>query len=100
MSNTVKIQPAARTDIQEVIQWYNDQQTGLGARFLANLTDAIRRIARSPGIFQVRYRNVRQAPVKKFPIAVFYFYLKEEKQVVVTAIMHTARDPQAWKERT
>ncbi len=30
---TVKIDPDALNDIQEITNWYNDQQKGLGGRF-------------------------------------------------------------------
>ena len=31
--HTVKIDPDALNDIQEITNWYNDQQKGLGGRF-------------------------------------------------------------------
>ena len=35
---TVKIDPDALNDIQEITNWYNDQQKGLGGRFQKTTT--------------------------------------------------------------
>ncbi|MFZ2900821.1 MAG: hypothetical protein WA004_19470 [Saprospiraceae bacterium] len=53
----------------------------------------------NPLIFQARYKKTRQAPVKDFPMQVHYL-VEKAKRVVVLAVLHAARDPQVWKNRS
>jgi len=51
-------------------------------------------IERFPEMFVVVHGDVRRAVVAKFPYAVFYRV--EPRQIVVLAVLHTARDPRVW----
>jgi len=50
-----------------------------------------------PESYQVAYRDVRRAVVKRFPYAVYYRVISS--RVVVTAIFHVRRDPKSWQTR-
>jgi len=84
VSYTIKLLPGARLDLKEIMEYYEEQQSGLATRFFKNLLPTIRRIRQSPVIFQVRYKNVRQA----------------DEQVVIIAATHSSQNPQVWKDRT
>ena len=99
MSLSVKILPAARIDIIETIAWYNQQQTGLGKRFRIALTDAISSVRENPRLFTERYQTVRISPLKKFPYLVYYLFDEQQSRIVIVAVLHGGRDPEAWKER-
>lgn len=99
MSYTIKLLPDARADIKDIIDYYEEQQDGLGARFFKQLVPAIRQVRQNPAIFQIRHKKVRQAPVKKFPIWIHYLIEEQEKRVVIIAATHSSRDPQVWKNR-
>lgn len=96
MSVSLTIQPAAGKDIKDLILWYDEKLPGLGSRFLSSLDRTIEAISRSPGIFQVRYRQVRMAPVAHFPISVHYQYFQEQGLAVVLAVLNHARNPASW----
>ena len=72
----------------------------LGTRFFKQLIPTIRRVSQTPAIFQIRYKEVRQAPIQKFPIWVHYLIEEKEKRVVIIAATHSSRDPQVWKDRS
>ena len=99
MSYTIKLLPDVRVDIREIVDYYEEQQDDLGARFFKNLVPTIRQISQNPAIFQIRHKNVRQAPVKKFPIWIHYIIEESAKRVIVIAATHSSRDPQVWKKR-
>jgi len=96
---SIKLLPEARTDIKDIIDYYEEQQSGLGARFFKQLLPSIRQISQHPAIFQIRHKKVRQAPVKKLPIWIHYLIEETEKQVVIIAVTHSSRNPQVWKDR-
>jgi len=53
----IKIEPEAHQDIQEAIDWYNQQQPGLGRRFHTEVKVSFKKLEIHP-FFQIRYDNV------------------------------------------
>jgi hypothetical protein len=92
------IDPRAIRDVQEVVDYYDLQQTGLGKRFEAALNKHLLSLEKNP-FFSIRYDTVRCLLLKDFPFMV-HFTVDEEKQVVtVRAVFHTALNPKKWKGR-
>jgi len=91
-----KVNPQAKIDIQDQIHFYNDKQKGLGKRFYNDVKSTFKTIRKNP-FFQIRYKDVRCLPLKKFPAMVHYTV--DEKQITVRAVFHTSQDPQKWKKR-
>ena len=100
MSYKIKIDPAARIDLLESIQWYNRQQSGLGHRYYNHIQQSVKLIGKNPYFFQVRYKDLRMAPVKKFPFMILYIIDEDKKQIAITAFLHTSRNPKIWEERS
>ena len=94
----IEIEPEAHQDIQEGIDWYNEQQAGLGRSFHAEVKTTFKKLKSNP-FFQVRYDEVRCLPLKKFPYMLHFTISEQDKLVVVRAVFNTARDPKIWKNR-
>jgi len=97
VSRPVVIRPAAATEIEVAFQWYEREQQGLGADFLAAVDHTITTVASDPDRFPVIRKNVRRALVRRFPYAVLYRVVSET--VVVIACFHGKRNPQIWSSR-
>lgn len=98
MPYKIKIEPEAQEDIQEAIDWYNEQQKGLGRKFLLELKEFFQHLRISP-FFQIRYDEVRCLPLKKFPFMVHFTINEENETVIVRAVFNTSRDPKIWSKR-
>ena len=85
---------AAGRDLASAYEWYEAQRPGLGERFLTAANASLDAIERFPEMFVAVHGDVRRAIVSKFPYAVFYRV--EPRQIVVLAVLHTARDPRLW----
>ncbi len=97
MSLPIRLLPEARDEFDAAVDWYEQQQPGLGTAFLDRVRDEFARIAANPQLHSIVYQDVRKAVVQKFPYVVLY---KEEAgEVVVIAVFHTARDPAIWQGR-
>jgi len=83
-------------DLAGAYQWYEEQRVGLGEGFLAAVDASFDGIEKFPEIFARVHGEVRRAMVSRYPYAVFYRI--ESKQVVVLAVLHTARDPRLWPQ--
>ena len=93
------ILPLAKKDIREAALWYEEKQTGLGKRFIRQIREIISLVKKNPKVFNNRYDNVRTAVMKAFPFMIHYTIDEDNKQVIITAVLHTSRNPKNWKNR-
>jgi plasmid stabilization system protein ParE len=96
----VKIEPEALSDIQEITDWYNEAQAGLGKRFQNTAIKQINSLNKDPQIYAIRYKEIRCMLVKKFPYMVHFFINQETSAVEVLAVISTDRNPKIWEQRT
>ena len=97
MSLELIVRPEAEADALEAFQWYNEQAPGLGQQFLGELDRTFQAIQSNPLLQGKVHRELRRALLRRFPYGVFYAV--ESQRLVVIAILHTARDPELWRER-
>jgi plasmid stabilization system protein ParE len=93
MAFTSVITKNARSDIQEAITWYNDQQDELGKKFLKFVDKKINNLCVTPGIGSIRYDEVRCTMIKGFPYIIHYTVKKSSKQVIILRVLHAFRKP-------
>jgi len=94
----IKIEPEAHQDIQEGIDWYNEQQSGLGRKFHFEVKVFIEKLKINP-FFQLRYNDVRCLPLKQYPYMIHFTVDKERRVVTIRAVFKTSRTPKIWKSR-
>lgn len=73
--------------------WYEEQQSGLGDRFIAEVQRKINFLARNPLHYPVKGRH-RQAKVEVFPYLVIYAFEGNKDVIKITSVFHTSRHPQ------
>jgi mRNA-degrading endonuclease RelE of RelBE toxin-antitoxin system len=98
MSYSVVIDPLAIQDIQQAIEYCDEQQTGLGLKFEAALDKHLITLEKIP-FFLVRYDNVRCLPLKKFPYMVHFTIDESKNIVIIRAVLHTSLSSRNWKKR-
>ncbi len=97
MARRIVVQPQSDLDIQAAAVWYEDQQSGLGARFLDELDLLFQRIKENPRQFPRLEGEVHRALLRRFPYGVYF--LAESQVVTVLAVLHLHRQPDMWKSR-
>jgi plasmid stabilization system protein ParE len=95
--NPVRFHAEAEAEMMDAAVWYEQQQQGLGARFLASIQDGVNRTQLSPRLFAIVEGNSRRCLLKTFPFSII-FEIKPDA-LIVLAIMHHRRDPGYWKHR-
>jgi toxin ParE1/3/4 len=98
MAFSLEIDPKAIGDIQQAIDYYDEQQVGLGERFEATLNKHFLSLRKNP-FFSLRYDQVRCLPLKKFPYMVHFTVDEENSLVTIRAVFHTSMNPQNWEKR-
>ena len=92
------VDPLAKIDILESIDWYNNRKAGLGRKFYDCVKSTFDQIRVNPLHFAIRYKNCRMADVNRFPFMVHFTV--EGKYVAVHGVLHTGRNPEIWDDRT
>ncbi|MCB0760327.1 MAG: type II toxin-antitoxin system RelE/ParE family toxin [Flavobacteriales bacterium] len=95
MTFALLVDPRALRDIQNAIDYYDNQQPHLGKRFENALNRTLLVLETNP-YFRIRYDDVRCIPVKKFPFLVHYTVNERGQSITVHAVFHTSLDPQKW----
>ena len=92
---------AADVEFLDAVAWYEDQQAGLGARFLSEVEQASDRIAEWPRIGPVwTYSEVPEG-VRRFSLRTFPYHIVyiEDPRLVIVAVAHMKRRPGYWRRR-
>jgi hypothetical protein len=92
----IQVLDQAVEDLIEGFHFYEDQQTGLGAYFLATLRADIESLRIYGGIHPQAYKHYYRLLSKRFPFAVFYTV--QDDTVFIRAVVDCRRDP-AWIRR-
>jgi len=96
----IKIDPEALADIQEITDWYNEAQAGLGKRFQKTAIRHINSLNKEPQIYAIRYKEIRCVLIKKFPYMAHFYINDQNNTVEVLAVISTGRNPKIWQEKT
>jgi len=97
MSASFLVRPEAESDLAEAQTWYDEQRVGLGDEFITAVESAFEPTRDFPQGYAVEYRQVRAAPLRRFPYVVFYRLIGEVVQVL--AVMHGSRHSREWQSR-
>ena len=98
MSPAVQLREEADRDLAAAASWYEQQQVGLGHKFLDEALSALQLIAEQPLIYPIIHRKTRRTLMHRFPFGIFYRV--EESHIVVLAVLHGSRHPYKWQIRT
>ncbi|MBA4391808.1 MAG: plasmid stabilization protein [Syntrophus sp. (in: bacteria)] len=87
----------AQWEVNDAVQWYNDQKIGLGIEFLDELDMAVRRIAAFPESYPEIERDLHRCLLSRFPYGLIYGI--DKKTIIIVAVAHLHREPRYWIER-
>ncbi len=89
--------PETHQDLARAYAWYEERRTGLGEDFLSAVDACFARIQRQPDFYPIAYETFRRATLRRFPYNVIFEATREA--ITVYAVLHSARDPDKWRER-
>jgi plasmid stabilization system protein ParE len=95
----IHIFKSALDDLQDALDWYESQSSGLEQRFSKAVNERIKFITTHPEASPIRVEGYRGAQLKKFPYTIYYYYDETQKVVFVSAVLHDKRDRKILKNR-
>ncbi|MGL1833471.1 type II toxin-antitoxin system RelE/ParE family toxin [Rhodocyclaceae bacterium SMB388] len=93
----VEFHPEALIEFRAAAEYYEQQQTALGERFVNAVEMAIAHVADAPTSCRVIEGDIRRCLTRVFPYAVLYSI--ELDHILVVAVMHCCRKPGYWRNR-
>lgn len=90
------ISPASR-ELFKAVEYYEEEQSGLGNRFWAEVDQHIGWITFHPLVPRLRSGVYRRVNLKVFPYYIAYSIREDE--IIVWAIANSHRQPEYWKAR-
>ncbi len=102
MTQRAQLHPEAVTEFLEAVRFYEQQQTGLGEQFDAEVAQAVDDIVWSPDAWpeltsHAESTVARSRRVARFPYRIVYFV--HDDTIVVVAVAHERRRPGYWHRR-
>ena len=92
MSFSVVVDKRALKDLQQAISYYDEQQIGLGKRFADEVDKYISLLSENP-FYQLRYKDYRALPIKKFPFLILFYVNESTKSIYITSVFQTKQSP-------
>jgi len=89
--------PEAQDEFRDGERYYERQVPGLGARFRADVRDALRRLSHWPLAAPVERGEILRMILSRFPYKLLYSV--EPDHIYIIAVAHLHRAPDYWIER-
>lgn len=89
----------AQEELDNAVEWYNQQSQNLDIKFLNEVNISLKRIAEYPYLCAEIDENIRRCLVKRFPYGLIYGVDEHQKVIVIIAVAHLHRHPKYWYKR-
>ena len=86
--------PVAQQELDQTIEFYEEQLTGLGDLFRNEIYEAIDFICLYPEGHQFITKHTRKCPIRKFPYLILYGIV--DNTIIISAIAHQHRHPDSY----
>lgn len=97
MAYSISIEPSVKDEIDAAFDYYytvtNNPNVFVG--LLNDIEQAYSALRLNP-YFQVRTKNYRALPLKKYPYILFFEVLEEEKIVLILSFFNTSQSTSKW----
>jgi len=94
---TFSFHPEAEAEFIGAIEYYENNERGLGYDFSIEVHAVIQNILKYPTAWPIMEEDIRRCLVNRFPYGIVYSI--EGNEIFILAVMHLRRHPDYWKKR-
>jgi len=94
---TVEFLQTAAAELEDAVAYYNPQSEGLGYQLAVEMQKTLNCIAEFPEAWSLLSERTRRCRLRCFPYGVIYRVI--DGTLLVIAVMHMHRHPDAWRDR-
>lgn len=98
MGYKLVILPRAQQELIDAFDYYNKISVTVLKAFNSDLEDVYQSLEKNP-FYQLKYKNLRGVPFKKFPFLMFFSIEEIEKIVYIYSVFHTSQNPETYPNR-
>jgi plasmid stabilization system protein ParE len=80
-------------EIENARDYYENNQLNLGTSFTNEVFSILEILETNPLLFPVKFENIREAVIKKFPFVVIFEVLPNN-EIIVLSVFHFRRNPE------
>ena len=80
-------------EIENARDYYENNQLNLGTSFTNEVFSILEILESNPLLFPVKFENIREAVIKKFPFVVIFEVLPNN-EIIVLSVFHFRRNPE------
>jgi toxin ParE2 len=89
---------SAQYELDDAVEYYNQQKSGLGIEFLSEIIDSLNRISEYPDAWQELTKRTRRCLIHRFPYGIIY--QNRNDMILIVAVANLHRKPTYWHDRT
>ena len=89
--------PPSDQELDDAVEYYNDQQQNLGKLFFKEFIRATNLITKFPKTWKKVGKHTHKINIKRFPYVILYAI--DNNDIVITCIAHQHRNPQYYSSR-
>jgi toxin ParE2 len=93
----IRIIRPASLELIKAVEYYEQEQFGLGNRFWNEVDEHLKWIKLNPSVPRLRSGLYRRVNLKVFPYHIAYSV--QQKEIIVWAIANSHKRPEYWKAR-
>jgi plasmid stabilization system protein ParE len=80
-------------EIENARDYYENNQINLGTSFTNEVFSILEILESNPLLFPVKFKNIREAVINKFPFVVIFEVLPNN-EIIVLSVFHFRRNPE------
>jgi len=92
--NEVTFLEEAKYELDDAIDYYNFESSGLGEQFLQEILSSLERIVNYPNAWHPLSKNTRRCQTRQFPYGLIYSIL--ENEILIIAVSNLHRKPKNY----
>ncbi|MBC6109701.1 type II toxin-antitoxin system RelE/ParE family toxin [Pedobacter fastidiosus] len=98
MNYIIIFSSSVEAEIQQSYDWYEEQKSNLGERFLNIIESSIQAISKYPEAFPLKLGTFREYVVPKFPYVIVYELIPEKGLIYILHVFNTYLNPNRKRE--
>jgi plasmid stabilization system protein ParE len=80
------------SDLFDIKEWYKLHLKGIEEVIDFSIKRTLKTIESTPFIFQRRFKEIRVARTKKFPLNIYFLVNEQDHTILIISILHEKRD--------
>lgn len=85
----------AEREIEAAADYYENEEAGLGSRFVEELNQAIAFVLQFPNAWSPLSKRSRRCSLRRFPYHIIYS--AQQGTLTIVTVVHQRRDPEKWQ---